>query len=146
MASHFTLDLPKNGFKIIQGKPDIWPRIQDAIPSVKEMDSTRIAITCGDEIYYEGVIPKDLLEHELIHVRQQTEDMPKSKWWDEYLSNPEFRYKQELEAYRRQLEFLGGIIKDRNRLHQIRVQIAQILSGDLYGNVRKYSQAYGDLR
>ncbi len=62
--------------------------------------------TYGNTIYskFGDDLTRDLKVHEETHVRQQ-EAMGKDKWWNLYFTNKEFRLKQEVEAYRNQIEF-----------------------------------------
>lgn len=127
-----------------QGKPAIWEKVVAQIPAVEKFRE-RIWMTYGKEIWSESLIPQEILEHELIHVRQQTKDMDKDEWWDKWLNDLEFRYKMELEGYKRQIEYVSTKVKDRNKMFQYKVDIAKILSGRLYGNIKSYSQAMHDL-
>lgn len=62
----------------------------------------------GDTIYNPDNIPlyEDLIKHEEVHREQQKKFGSVELWWYEYLTNPEFRLEQELEAYGVQANFL----------------------------------------
>lgn len=127
-----------------QGKPPVWDKVLAQIPSVaKHRD--RIWMTYGKEIYSESPIPQEILAHELKHVRQQTKDMDKDVWWDKWLNDLEFRYAQELEGYREQYRYVAERVKDRNKLFYYKRDLALILSGRLYGNIKSYNQVMKDL-
>lgn len=127
---------------IIKGKPTIWPRIQEVFPDV---DGKKVCITYGNEIFYELEMVPDLLHHELVHVTRQM-DMGKDIWWERYFADPRFRYDEELLAYREQYLFMSKRTTDRNWLHNYRVALAKLLSSPMYGSVKNFSQAFGDLR
>lgn len=101
-----------------------------------------IVFTVGDTIHSAVEIPRDLMVHELTHVRQQRE-FPGGyeEWWNRYLEDPRFRYEQELEAYQNQYRWIKNNIKDRNQQARLFMEIAQLLSGEMYGNVVTLSEA-----
>jgi len=100
--------------------------------------------TVGDTIYCKINIPRDLLIHELVHVRQQTE-MGWKKWWKKYFKDVEFRYSQEIEAYRKQYQWIKNNVKDRNMQNKYLVFYARSLSGKLYGNLKTYDEALKEI-
>jgi len=101
-----------------------------------------IVFTYGDVIHSAVEIPKDLMVHELTHVRQQREfDGGKDAWWEKYLADPKFRTAQELEAYRAQWQWIKNNVKDRNEQVRILSHCAQSLGGKMYGNVMTVQEA-----
>lgn len=96
-----------------------------------------LIITYGDTVHCDREIPMDLWAHELTHISQQTSFGVK-KWWKEYFKNPEFRIRQESEAYRNQVNYLKKNLKDKNQLFRAIVNIRQQLSGPMYGNAISY--------
>lgn len=90
--------------------------------------------TYGNTIHARDPIPKDWLEHEMVHVRQQ-EEMGAKSWWAKYLEDPTFRFEQELEAYRAQAKYLDGHIGDDNQLYKAKLNLARYLSSSMYGNI-----------
>ena len=92
--------------------------------------------TYGDTIYAPHItftLSNDLIVHEETHTRQQGDD-PEG-WWDRYMEDHEFRFQQELEAYRAQYRAYCKVVKDRNRCFNFLVVIAKDLSSPLYGGV-----------
>jgi len=73
--------------------------------------------TFGDTIHVaSGVLENDILEHELTHVKQQTEYPGGAlAWWKKYFIDQDFRFSQELEAYRIQYKVICEETTDRNR-------------------------------
>ena len=62
----------------------------------------------GETIYNPSgnEIRADILYHESIHFRQMKEYPSPEIWWTEYLTNPAFRLKMEVEAYFEQSQFV----------------------------------------
>lgn len=91
--------------------------------------------TYGDTIYspFDATVTPDLMVHETVHMRQQG-DHP-DVWWDLYLKDNEFRLKEEVEAYRAQLEFFKRTVRDKNFYTKLLMKIAHVLASDLYGNI-----------
>jgi hypothetical protein len=89
----------------------------------------------GDIIYNPGnvQIPAWLVEHEMIHQKQQGDDTV--GWWNRYLVDPQWRIEQELEAHRREYKVFCLHNKDRNVQARYLNSIASRLSSALYGNV-----------
>jgi len=106
-----------------------------------------IVFTYGDTIHSAGPIPKDLMVHELVHVKQHREypggpDM----WWERYLEDDKFRYEQELEAYRKQYQWVKNNVKDREKVHKHFMHYAQCLSGSMYGKLVTLQEAMKQIK
>ena len=97
--------------------------------------------TYGDTIYnpHDGVIDDFLLAHETVHMYQQGGSP--SSWWDNYLSNPTFRFNQELEAYRVQFRVIRDMVKDRNEVVRRLFDMSETLA-TMYGIDKKQSEIY----
>jgi len=93
----------------------------------------------GDTIYNpSGLnINKPLLEHELVHIKQQNNN-PK-EWWIKYLQDIDFRLNQEVQAFQRQYRVAKGINKSQS--HEYLKELASNLSGELYGELITYFEA-----
>lgn len=128
-------------YEIIKDMPPIWERLKEVFPNA---DEKTVAVTYGDKIYCNYEMSEDLLIHELTHVKQQGE-MGRDIWWDRYLSDPEFVYEQELEAYRKQLQSLYKIHSDRNKRYKLKLAIAKILGGPLYNSSGSVLSVFNDL-
>jgi len=112
-------------------------KIRDAFPI-----DVNTVFTYGDTLYAPLVtfrIPPDLIEHETVHKIQQGDDP--ELWWDRYIFDPEYRYVQELQAYRSQYKFYCGKVKDRNARTRFLVRLAHDFSSPLYGNIVKFFDA-----
>lgn len=129
-------------YKIKIGIPDEGPE-RETYKKAQEkwgvdLHKDNMVMVMGDTMHkgFRGDMEPDLLEHEKVHVKQQAQyDGSWQDWWDQYLEDPEFRIKQEVEAYRRQYEYLQEHMNDRNKRFSILVQLAQALSGPMYGEV-----------
>jgi len=101
-----------------------------------------VVVTVGNKIHTKYALTADLLEHELVHVKQQTAyEGGSDAWWQRYLVDEKFRLSQEIEAYRVQYNFLRGTMKDRNKLAVQAHRIAATLSGPMYGNCISFAAA-----
>ena len=97
--------------------------------------------TLYPDIYANNKLTPDLIAHEMTHIRQQEKQGVKS-WVDRYLSEPQFRITQELEAYRNQIQS----IKDKNARYKCRIWASETLSSGLYGNVVDYQTVFNLLK
>jgi hypothetical protein len=118
------------------------PPNYEAIKAVLNVEGKPIAFTYGDTLYNvpaEYVVPGHLWAHELIHVKQQKDQGPEA-WWDIYLTDPTFRFSQELEAYAYQYSF-AALYLSQSLLKGFLFQLARDLSSDAYGSLCTYAEA-----
>ena len=87
----------------------------------------------------------DIIEHEIIHLKQQQE-IGLETWWDKYLSDNAFRLSMELPAYRRQYKYLKSIKTDRNQIARWMHEWALNLSGKGYGYCTDYQSAINEIK
>lgn len=125
--------------RVTDVKPPNWATLVSAFG----VEWGGVVVTYGPLIHSARPIPSDLLNHELVHAKQQGFSIQGAeKWWREYLANSKFRLSQEVEAYQKQVRFVKRFVSDRNdkarRVHRLAVD----LSGPTYGNVVSYSEAY----
>ena len=125
------------------------PNFEQIIKVFPDADKPGVLFAFNDSIYNpSGVtIPHALLAHEGIHlIRQHTGETAES-WWGKYLTDAEFRYREELLAhvaeYKAQLHGL-----DRNYKAKLLQATAMRLIAPLYNYVppRTLSAALRDLR
>ncbi len=95
--------------------PNLPPNIEEIKQAIPNLDIEHMVFTYGDTVYnvkldIDGkAIPLDphLEVHERIHIAQQArEGVTPESWWKSYLASPEFRLKEEVEAYAKQYEFV----------------------------------------
>ena len=94
-----------------------------------------------DVIYTDYNLPDHLIIHEQTHHTQQKRD-GLEYWVENYLNNPEYRLKQEIEAYKNQI----NSIKDRNLRAKILMECSRNLASDLYSSIITYQEAYTQLK
>lgn len=120
----------------MQVSPTYPPNI-DAILKVLPMVSKTpgVIFTYGDIVHNpSGSEVRDhLLHHESIHMGQQ-KAMGPEKWWELYLSDPDFRLMQELEAYRAEYKFVKENYS-REARRKLIAHITSALSSGMYGNL-----------
>lgn len=99
-------------------------------------DKPGIVFTYGHKLFIPIGLPPDkhLLKHEETHALQQTA-MGIEEWWRKYLSDPNFRVLQEIEAYRAQYRTMGALSLS-NRIGYLD-HMAKDLAGPIYGNLFK---------
>lgn len=121
-------------------------KIRELCEEVFPLEGIKPIFTYGDTIYNPHAIPmtEDMFAHEYTHSVQQG-DSP-AAWWDNYFKDGQFRYKQELEAYRVQLNFVKAKNKDREKVFKLAHDLAKHLSGPMYGNLSTYSEALKAIR
>lgn len=89
-----------------------------------------------DTIYCDYELPNHLVIHEITHLNQQERDGLEF-WVNNYLKDPEYRLRQEVEAYRNQIMS----IKDSRGRALTLMNSAQALSSGLYGDLVSYAKA-----
>ena len=128
--------------KIVEKFPPNWTQIQLAL-KIKDKP-----IFCyGDTIYnpYKEEVTPDRHYHEYIHSEQQ-EKIGIQNWWEQYLTNTDFRLNQELEAYGEQLIWVKKHVTDRKFIQMMLENYADALSSGTYGNMLEYGEAESKLR
>lgn len=124
--------------KIVYEKPPNYEAIAKAFDI---RNNKTVVFTYGDTLYVPTGrtvnVDKALIRHEETHVRQQN-GMPEY-WWKRYLTDPQFRFDQELEAYREQYR---DIVKMpfKVKLGYLN-HIAKSLAGEMYGNLVTVEEA-----
>src|SRR5258708_5588964 len=86
------------------------PNIEDIRKVFPDLQKGTV-FTYGDtiyapDIYSEAQIESHIHVHEDVHARQQQNP---EEWWAKYLSDPNFRLSQELEAYGEQFRYVQSL-------------------------------------
>lgn len=129
---------------IVFGKPPVWDDVCSAF-GIKP----RAYFTYGTTIYVVDLPepPKDIIEHEKVHMQQQLEMLPEADrnadshevgaalWWGKFLRDPEFRIEQEAKAYARQYQVVCNHTPNRSVRFNALKNMAISLSGPLYNRV-----------
>lgn len=137
--------------EIINGFPPIWENILVAFPDIARH---KPIFAYGDAIYnpFEREMLSEIIFHESIHIRQQGE-FPEA-WWMQYLTDADFRFGQELEAYGEQYAFVKRTVLANENLanHSNRIlksalaSMAQALSGESYGSMISFGEAESQIK
>ena len=116
---------------IIIERPPNFDRVLAAFP---DADKHGVLFAYADAIYNpSGVtIPPALLAHEGIHLIRQRDGETADSWWEKYLTDDEFRYREELEAHISEYISLASVIKDRNLRAKVLQNTAARLVAPLY--------------
>lgn len=122
--------------------PDIFYRLQSKFG----VRFDTIAITIGNVCH---TADKDLFQkrpdieiHENVHRLQQEKAGDVEMWWDLYMDNPDFRLKEEIQAYQAQARYIKEFAPDLNKNFKMLQSLARELSGPTYGNLLSFSEAY----
>ena len=135
-----------------------WPpnidRIADAFPHVQMARAghkdgpTGILFAYGEDIYnpFGIVVTHWLHAHELRHCARQWQADPEA-WWEKYVTDPEFRYEEELLAHVEEYIAQASATKDRNMRAKLEMRTAARLVAPLYNYQppRSLSQAIKDI-
>lgn len=89
-------------------------------------------------------VPEEIIYHESIHERQQGNDI--DGWWARYLTDKDFRFNQELEAYREQYQLLKKAGMRGKILEYALDSMAEALSGEAYGSLLSFGSARCKIR
>lgn len=131
--------------KIIHRRP---PNFQDIIKVFPMAAGAGVLFAYHDAIYYPAgqPLPQYMLDHEAVHLRRQggTEEGARA-WWDKYLTDPDFRYIEELLAHRAEYKSMIENATTRQlRKHALRI-VAKKLAAPLYGWRLNVKQCEKDL-
>lgn len=116
--------------------PPNWNEIRDHFP----VEWGDVICTYGENIYTARPISMFKIVHESVHVKQQT-DMDKDEWWNNYFEDPQFRLKQELEAYRAEIKEIKKKVKDREIRYKMIRDVILDVSSPMYGGIISYEEA-----
>lgn len=122
--------------KIVDDKPPNYAAIALVFPL-----PFGTIFTYGDTCYNPDRVYMSpaIVAHERVHVKQQGKD-PEG-WWLKYLTDPQFRYEQELEAHRVEWATATRYVKDRNKQLELVRPIAARLASSMYGNLVTSNEA-----
>lgn len=115
---------------IIIERPPNFAQILAAFP---DADKPGVIFAYGDNIYNPSAItiPHALLAHEGIHLSRQRDGETADSWWAKYLTDHEFRYREELEAHVGEYDSQAPQL-DRNYRAKLLMATAHRLIAPLY--------------
>ena len=127
--------------KIIYERP---PNFEDIMKIFPMADNYGVIFAFNNAIYSPsgGEIPYPLIKHEGVHcARQGGTEAGSIEWWEKYLKDVEFRYREELLAHRVEYQACIETAKNRNMRRRALRHVAKRLSSPLYGNMVTKKQA-----
>lgn len=89
-------------------------------------------------------LPPEIIAHEQVHIARQQETSPEN-WWALYLTNPIFRYEEELLAHRAEYKKLCELAPSRQVRRGALKTVAKKLIAPLYAYKVPLSLAMEDL-
>jgi hypothetical protein len=109
------------------------PNFEQIIKVFPDADKPGVLFAFNDSIYNpSGVtIPHALLAHEGIHLIRQRAGETAESWWGKYLTDHEFRYREELEAHVAEYDSQAPNL-DRNYRAKLLMATAARLVAPLY--------------
>ena len=117
----------------------MFDQILEAFPKASDYG---VIFSWGELIYnpHGIVIAPALMAHEAVHGKRQAEYGGKfsvEAWWQSYIADPEFRYREELPAHA--AEFRVMMPRDRNERARLVMYEATRLIAPLYNYGARYS-------
>ena len=130
---------------IVAARPPNFDQILQAFPGAS---GPGVIFSWEDRIFNPSgnPIPGPLVAHEELHGKRHALAGGSLKWWDQYIADPEFRYREELLAHA--AEFRAQLVRDRNHGARLLQTTALRLIAPLYNYQppRTLPQAMRDLR
>jgi hypothetical protein len=116
--------------EVVDGLPPIYDAIVQVLP---EAANDGVIFAYGGKVYGRGLkkLSRELDAHERAHLERQGADS--DAWWKQYLTDVEFRYREELVAHQAEYRtYCARHINPIKRAQALR-QMAQRLTSPLYG-------------
>lgn len=125
--------------QVIKARPPNWDAIVAAFPFVLRRHG--VMFCYGDTVFAPGgaVLDESVEAHEMVHSRRQGADP--ARWWEMYIASPRFRLNEEIPAHVEEYRVIRSTVTERIRRRMYLRQIAQRLSGPLYGSLVTFDEA-----
>ena len=124
-------------------KPFFWRLLKLRFPEY-DPEGT-VAVSFGKFVYANQDFSTDYKVHENTHLDQQGHSYILAViWWIRYFASARFRYRQELEAFRRQYDYVMHTTPRRR--YESLTHYAEQLSSDLYGGLVSFDEAVEEIR
>lgn len=114
----------------------IWKKIPDNV--------SNICYSYGEICFSPRELTRDLVVHESTHTEQQRLFGSVDSWWEEYGNNSEFRYQQEVEAYRNQYLYIVAT-KGKRIGYMSAEMFASEMASEMYGGMCTKTRALQDI-
>lgn len=102
---------------------------------------TSVIVSMGDRIYTLAPLRQDLLVHEREHLAAQKKSFLFAHlWWMAYMAMPNFRFNEELGAYRAQWKWVDANVRGADR-SKLLTEMANNLAGPYYGGLTTFEDA-----
>lgn len=99
-----------------------------------------IIIAYGENIHCKYKVSRHKYVHEKVHCKQQLK-YGIDRWWGKYIKDKKFRLEQELEAYRKEKDYIESNIRDINLKKEMMDSILNDISSSIYGDIISYEEA-----
>lgn len=120
-----------------------WPPNIEAIRAALPLEGSQPVFAWGPTLFnpYGLHVDPHLVIHEATHAIRQEEVGGPSAWWERYLADPQFRFDEEVLAFRHQYVSFCQFHKDRNRRARYLHALAKNLASPLYGSLATHAEA-----
>lgn len=128
---------------IVQTRPPNYAAILAVFPSAQKPG---VIFSYYPNIHYLGgtELPPELVAHEEVHLFRQRQKGVEA-WWGQYLTDPTFRYNEEILAHRIEYQHLASSASCRQMRRQALKRTSQRLSSALYGGMVSSKKAAEDI-
>lgn len=128
--------------------PDYPPNYADILAVLPAASAPGIVFAYDGAIYNPAKRPlaPEIVKHEKVHFAQQEHAGSARAWWRLYLTDPAFRYAEELAAHKAELRARLVGVKDRNQRAVAKMQTVLRLCHPMYGKVKGPNEVLRDLR
>jgi hypothetical protein len=116
---------------VVDARPPNFDKIVAVLP---EADKPGVMFAYGGKVYFpggKGPLTRELNDHEAVHLERQKHQGLDS-WWEQYLTDVNFRYNEELLAHRAEYRTFCKRHINPIKRHQFLRQIAKRLASSLY--------------
>jgi hypothetical protein len=129
--------------KIVNEYP---PRFEEMVAAFPEAAGHGVVFAWGDTIYNPSgsVLRPEIRAHEAIHGERQGGAI--NIWWDVYLKDEEFRFKEELVAHKAEYQLYCKRHQNRVKRERYLQHVAEKLAAPLYGSLISPQKALDLLR
>lgn len=128
--------------KIIKAYPPNIDQIAEKFPMAKT--NPTVIFSFGECLFVPSGddLPQEILAHEMVHcIRQIEHPNGVEGWWQDYLTDPEFCYNEELLAHRAEYASIVERHPARPQRRKALRHVAKKLSSALYGKMVTFEQA-----
>jgi hypothetical protein len=130
--------------KVVVALPPNIEQLRRVFPALRGHENDTV-FTWGETVYAPGgahILTPALRAHEGVHYSRQTNNaMRIEAWWNNYMSDAEFRLAEELPAHRAEFKQFCADHRDSNQRIRFLHSIGARLASPLYGGLLSAAQA-----